>query len=257
MRLQCHVLRLFFFLARRSFLFRLTGRRGRYNTAESTSQRRDPPFREQESHMSGLFSKLIDFMDKEEWKYEILEGETTIRFHFKTKTGRLLCFGDVEEDKQFVLFYSYLPVNVPEDKLIEIAEFLTRANRGIRIGNFEMDYDTGEICYKTSIDIEGGDLTHKVMDNLLRANLSTTDRYFRGIMEVIFGDKAPTEAIQTIEKPNARRNADDETSELDDEDEDLDDDDDDEDEEEDFDDDISLDDEELLRDDDEERGRRN
>ncbi|MBX9680538.1 MAG: YbjN domain-containing protein [Gemmataceae bacterium] len=201
--------------------------------------------------MSGLFSKLIDFMDKEEWKYEILEGETTIRFHFKTKTGRLLCFGDVEEDKQFVLFYSYLPVNVPDDKLVEIAEFLTRANRGIRIGNFEMDYDTGEICYKTSLDIEGGDLTHKVMDNLLRANLSTTDRYFRGIMEVIFGDKEPAEAIQSIEKPGSRRNTDEQASD-DEDDNDMDDEDE---EEEDFDDDISLDDEELLRDD-EDEGRR-
>ena len=32
--------------------------------------------------MTGLFSTLIDYMEEEDWKYEILEGETIIRFHF-------------------------------------------------------------------------------------------------------------------------------------------------------------------------------
>ena len=62
-----------------------------------------------------------------------------------------------------------------------MAEFVTRANRGMRIGNFELDFDDGEIRYKTSMDVEGGDLTDKMIDNLLRANLTTTDRYFTGL----------------------------------------------------------------------------
>ena len=49
--------------------------------------------------MTGLFSALIDYMEEEEWKYEILEGETIIRFHFKGRAGRLLCYGEVDEEK--------------------------------------------------------------------------------------------------------------------------------------------------------------
>ena len=47
-----------------------------------------------EEYMTGLFSELIDYMEEEDWKYEILEGETIIRFHFKGSAGRLLCYGD-------------------------------------------------------------------------------------------------------------------------------------------------------------------
>ncbi len=36
-----------------------------------------------------------------------------------------------------------------------VAEFITRANFGIVIGNFEIDFSDGEIRYKTSIDVEG------------------------------------------------------------------------------------------------------
>ena len=154
--------------------------------------------------MAGIFSKLIDFMEAEEWKYEILEGETVIRFHYRGSAGRVLCYGDVEEDKDWLIFYSYLPVNAPMDHLHEMAEFITRANRGMRIGNFELDFDDGEIRYKTSIDVEGGELTHKMIDNLLRANLSTMNRYFPGMMKLIYGDtRSPAELVREIEQPGA------------------------------------------------------
>jgi len=149
--------------------------------------------------MAGIFSRLIDFMEEEDWKYEILEGETVLRFNFKGRAGRLLCYADVEEDKDWLIFYSYLPVNAPADKMQTVAEFIARANRGMRIGNFELDFEDGEIRYKTSIDIEGGELTNKMIHNLLQANLSTMDRYFPGVMELIYSEKSPRDLIQKIE----------------------------------------------------------
>lgn len=149
--------------------------------------------------MAGIFSRLIDFMEEEDWKYEILEGETVLRFNFKGRSGRLLCYADVEESKGWLIFYSYLPVNAPADKMVAMAEFVTCANRGMRIGNFELDFEDGEIRYKTSIDIEGGELASKMIHNLLQANLSTMDRYFSGIMEIIYTEKSPKELIQKIE----------------------------------------------------------
>lgn len=179
--------------------------------------------------MTGIFSALIDYMEEESWKYEILEGETILRFHFKGTAGRLLCYAEVDEEKHWLLFYAYMPVNTPEEKMVTMAEFITRANRGMRIGNFELDYDDGEIRYKTSLDIEGGVLTHTIIDNLLRANLSTINRYFAGIMSVIYSDKDVTELIHTIEIPSANsrsKNDDEDDEEYEDDDEDDEDDDD-------------------------------
>lgn len=182
--------------------------------------------------MTGIFSELIDYMEEEDWKYEILEGETIIRFHFKGRSGRLLCYGEVDEEKYWLIFYSYMPVNSTPEKMADVAEFITRANRGMRIGNFELDFDDGEVRYKTSLDIEGGDLTSKMIDNLLRANLTTIDRYFAGMMELIYGEKSAVEIIRRIETPPDDRDAvDDDDRELgddfdDDDDEDEDDDDD-------------------------------
>src|SRR5918993_233598 len=158
-------------------------------------------------------------MEEEDWKYEILEGETIIRFHFKGRSGRLLCYGEVDEEKCWLIFYSYMPVNAPPEKMGQAAEFVTRANRGMRIGNFELDFEDGEIRYKTSIDVEGGELSGKMIDNLLRANLSTINRYFSGLMELIYGDRPAAEVIKKIEAPPSGLDALDE-EEGDDEDDD-------------------------------------
>src|SRR5262245_4344882 len=167
--------------------------------------------------MVGIFSRLIDYMQEEGWNFDILEGETVLRFHFKGSAGRLICYADVDEEKQWLTFYSYLPVNAPDDRLMDVAEFVCRANRGMRIGNFELDFDDGEVRYKTSIDIEGGELTSKMIENLLRANLSTMNRYFKGLMELIYGHGDAEELIRQIEAPEAV----DPSFDDDDEDEDL------------------------------------
>ncbi len=42
------------------------------------------------------------------------------------------------------------PVKAPEEKRLAIAEFVARANDGLRIGNFELDFGDGEVRYKRS-----------------------------------------------------------------------------------------------------------
>jgi hypothetical protein len=92
----------------------------------------------------------------------------------------------------------------------------------MRIGNFELDFDDGEIRYKTSIDVEGGELSSKMIDNLLRANLSTINRYFAGLMELIYGDKPASDVIKRIETPPSGLDAlDQEEGDEDDDDEEM------------------------------------
>lgn len=81
-----------------------------------------------------------------------------------------------------------------------MAEFLTRANYGMLIGNFEMDFTDGEIRYKTSIDVEGDRLTSPLMQQIVYANVRTMDRYLPGIRKVIETDLTPAEIIASIEQ---------------------------------------------------------
>jgi hypothetical protein len=63
------------------------------------------------------------------------------------------------------------------------------------IGNFEMAWDTGEVRFRTAIDIEGGELTATMWRNLVHINLRSMDRYLPGLTAVANGASAPTTEI--------------------------------------------------------------
>jgi hypothetical protein len=100
-----------------------------------------------------------------------------------------LCYGEVDEEKYWLIFYSYLPVNAPPEKITEVAEFVARANRGMRIGNFELDYDDGEIRYKTAVHVDA-ELSPAAVKRAVRANGIAMETYLPGIGAVIAGTAA-------------------------------------------------------------------
>jgi hypothetical protein len=165
--------------------------------------------------MGQLFEAVVDYLTEDDWKFNVVKDDTALMLSFRGEAGSWQCFATVDEEKQWFTFYSILPSNVPEEKRVEIAEFVTRANYGLVIGNFEMDYADGEVRYKTSVDVEGGELSPKMIENLMRANLMTMDRYFAGVMGVLYGDRDPAEAIAEMEELGAGADEDEDLDDLD------------------------------------------
>jgi hypothetical protein len=149
--------------------------------------------------MGRIFNAVVDYLTDDDWKYTVLDGETALMLSFRGRSGSWQCFARADEEKECFSFYSVLPPHTAEEKRAAIAEFINRANYGLIVGNFEIDYRDGQVRYKTSIDIEGGELTPKMIENLVYANLMTMDDYFPGFMEVLYGDKEPARVIEDIE----------------------------------------------------------
>ena len=152
---------------------------------------------------SGSTTPIFDIMQKffkdDEWPTTQIEDKPILRSSFKGTNGQWFVYGQARDDKFQFIFYSVCASNIPENKRAAIAEFLTRANYGLIIGNFEMDYNDGEIRYKTSIDVEGDRLTAPLIKSVVYANVSVMDRYLPGIMAVGFDNIEPTQAIHDIE----------------------------------------------------------
>ena len=149
--------------------------------------------------MGAIYDATVQFFKEEEWVFVEIEGKPALSLNYAGKSGTWSCFAKAEEDKDMMLFYSYCPVKVPENKRPLVGDFLTRANYGLLIGNFEMDYNDGEVRYKTSIDVEGDQLSKALVKRLVYDNLAVMDRYLPGVLSVIYGGASPTEAIAQAE----------------------------------------------------------
>ncbi|NJP06611.1 MAG: YbjN domain-containing protein [Chloroflexaceae bacterium] len=149
--------------------------------------------------MSDLYQSVVTFFTQDDWPFTPIEQTTMLRTAYQGKNGAWTCFAQVREEQQQFLFYSICPERVPEDHRLILADFFTRANYGLAIGNFEMDVTDGEIRYKTSIDVEGDRLSTVLIKQLVYANVVVMDTYLPGIMAVMFANVSPAQAILQIE----------------------------------------------------------
>lgn len=140
-----------------------------------------------------MFERFKGYLKKVALNHSIVENETIIMFPYTSK-GNYQCIIDVDEGNKIVIIYTVLGSLVELEKRNRIAQLLTRINFGIRIGNFEMDYEDGQIRYKTSVDYEGiKDFEDSFLENLIIYNLVKTDQYYQAIEESLHTRK-------TIEK---------------------------------------------------------
>lgn len=149
--------------------------------------------------MAQMIDQMVAFFKEDEWPYTELEGGAVLGIVFQGQHGQWSCYAQAREEQQQFLFYSVCPVSAPANKREAMMEFITRANYGLVLGNFEMDLNDGEIRYKTSIDVEGADLTMGLLKPVVYANVMMMDQYLPGIMAIIYSDAPPDQAIAQVE----------------------------------------------------------
>jgi hypothetical protein len=164
---------------------------------DNTLAEDDPENSDDES----ILETVIDFFTEDDWTFTKLQGQPVLQMAYRGDNGSWNCFAQARESQTQFVFYSIYPTQAPADQRIAMAELITRANYGLTIGNFEMDFNDGEIRYKTSIDVEGDTLTTELIKQLVYANVAMMDQYFPGILAVIEEKTSPMEAIAQIENP--------------------------------------------------------
>lgn len=150
---------------------------------------------------SGRIARAIEgFFDDENWRYDEINENGII------KTGTAID-GKLKSVQIYInitsdgfTINSVLNVSADEDTMADVAEFITRANYGLRHGNFEMDYRDGEIRYRTSCYC-GDDMipSSDIIKFLLYTNIIMIERYGNALLSVMFGMASPEEAIKNAE----------------------------------------------------------
>ncbi|BAY64743.1 hypothetical protein NIES22_48430 [Calothrix brevissima NIES-22] len=151
------------------------------------------------SEDNNILDTIINFFKADEWAFMEIPGQPALQLPFQGNNGKWNCYARARSEQNQFVFYSICPVNAPQNKLLAIAEFITRANSGMIIGNFELDFNDGEISYKTSIDVEGDRLSFALIKRVVYANVTMMDEYLPGIMSVIYSNVKPVDAIAQIE----------------------------------------------------------
>lgn len=143
---------------------------------------------------------LRDFFNEDGWEFVRVDEEDEIfQVKFEGENGLWNCYACANDPAEQLVFYSICPLGTPVEQLLPMAEFLSKVNYGLTIGNFELDFKDGEVRYKTSIDVENDRLTVALVENLVYMNVQTMDKYLPGITGLINNQISPEEALNRIE----------------------------------------------------------
>lgn len=145
-----------------------------------------------------MFQQIINFFKKQNWEYTTIKGKTIVFLGINGENGRFQCVGDVIEDEKKFIFFSICGTNVPEEKRLNMSELLVRLNFGKFLGNFEMDYEDGEIRYKTSMILGSELIEPEILEYTIMANILTMDTSLSGLMMLINDDITPLQAYELI-----------------------------------------------------------
>jgi len=104
-------------------------------------------------------------------------------------------FFEVRETRDVLELILYAPITAPPAKRSAVAEAVARANFRTFGGRIDLDMDDGEIRFRAGIDVEGGQLSNEMLDNLLSIGNSILDRYLPAISAVIYAGVSPADAI--------------------------------------------------------------
>ena len=145
--------------------------------------------------MGRIFDAVRGALDAQGLRYDIIDGQTAVRFGYATEHARWACVAEVREADELIVFVSVLADRCAPEHRLAIAELFTRINYGLAVGNFEMDWNDGEMRFRTSVDVEGSPATPALVRQLVGANVTTMGRYLATIGRVARGEVEPAAAL--------------------------------------------------------------
>lgn len=163
---------------------------------------------EERNYSMDIAEAMNDFLLEDGWHFNFEEEKGFFIFSLSI-TGKIKKVDYVISIKNDgYIVYAISPIGADkEDRkmMLKMADFVARANYGLKYGNFELDMDDGEIRFKFPVSCDDFIPTVELIRRSVYTPAQMFGRYSSGITEMIFGRMTPAEAIDMCENPDKSR----------------------------------------------------
>lgn len=139
---------------------------------------------------------IKDFLISQKWQFTQVEGKNVLLFGIAGKKGNFQCIADLIEEENRFIFFSVCGANTPTNKKEEMLELLNNLNYKLFFGNFEMDFQNGEIRFRTSVSFKNIVLNKEFVEELIMSNIIIMDKSLPSFMGLMFGEITVENALE-------------------------------------------------------------
>lgn len=157
------------------------------------------PRRKMSAPTTALLSTIIASLDEHETSYQ-LHGDDALAFRIGWEHATHDFFMAANDETGIVSCLVPFGPRVPDARRVAVAEAVARINPRLGVGHFELDFDDGEIRYRSTVDVEGGLFVTTMVDNMVQAAIWACERYVAPLMAVAFGGHEPVVAVAAVEQ---------------------------------------------------------
>jgi hypothetical protein len=134
-----------------------------------------------------IYEQVVAAVEGQPWDSSRNDEDRWVGIPINGSRGTFMLAVQALEEQGQVVVYGLEPAVVPEERRVEAALLYTLLNRGMVLGNFELDLADGEVRFKASLDPNGAPLTAELLDPLLTVTAAMVDRYGAALQAVIDG----------------------------------------------------------------------
>ena len=149
----------------------------------------------------GLIAQATQVLDEFKWRW-YLTGAHSVSCRVGARHATYWLSFWAYDDRPMLLCMVDIPVNVPTSQRVRALDYLNRVNWAVRRSTFELNPDHGEVRVRLATDASGGAIVPEMIRQMVHTILGTSERYFPGLMSVVFGGVEPAEAIESVESPS-------------------------------------------------------
>jgi hypothetical protein len=150
-------------------------------------------------HAAALMEVVLATLTEKGWSYE-RKGEWHVTFHLKGENAVYSTIVSVNPSTEVLSCLMSTTLRVPEARRAPVCELLTRANWEMPLVALEMDLSDGEVRCRTAMDMEGGTVVPRMVDNFVSAPLWAYDHYFPALVRVAYAGASAEEALAALER---------------------------------------------------------
>jgi len=146
-----------------------------------------------------LAKQMDEYLKSQNWNYDFNEEDGLFRFGMSLENKMNNCRMVVMIGEELFTSYAISPVSADADTMAQVANYLTRANYGLKIGNFELDYRDGEIRYKATLFCADTIPPLNIVERVTDMPFRMMEHYGGGLLNVLFGNADPASEIAKID----------------------------------------------------------
>ena len=150
-------------------------------------------------YSEAIANSIGTYLKEQDWSYDFneLSGTFFVEADLSCKLGAAMVVYQVTETG--FMCYTTIEDEASAEMMHVVGEYLHRANYGLTNGNFEFDYESGSVHYKTYFECPDEQPTAKQLNDSMAIGLTVMDRYGDGLYELLHGGSVARQLIEKME----------------------------------------------------------